>query len=429
MPTATRTFIAAALLALAALSPPAHAQNPVADSQVHLREAAAAYRAEDYASYARSLETAHELNPASLYTRHNLAGAYALTGRTDEALRVLRGLVNARVDFGMAADEDFEALRALDDFTALTAALTDNTRPIVRSSAYYEMPQLDVIPEGIAADSETQRLFFGSMRSGNVYVLDAERQLAKFATVDRNNKRAAIGMTVDNDRGVLWVVSTAFELAENHREGDPIETGLVAFDLKTGAKVNEYAAEATGFGLNDVAVGPNGELYASGDTLQVLDAERNELVPLLTDPALFGTNGVAPAAHGRTLFVSSYPVGIAAIDVATGKQRFLDTPQDLSLYGVDGMYWDDGDLVAVQNGIRPWRLVRLRLNGDETAIVEATIIELANEAITPTTGAIVEDKIYLLGQGPAPAAKPAHLPDNVAQFLGPTRVHVAPVDP
>lgn len=429
MRTAAQTTVAVACLTLAVLSAPAEAQNPVADSQIHLREAAAAYREGDYESYTRALEAARELNPASSYTRHNLAGAYARTGREDEALEVLRGLVGARVDFGMAADEDFETLRSLDDFAELSARLAENTRPIIRSSAYYEMPQLDVIPEGVAADIEGERFFFGSMRSGDVYVLDAERQLAKFASVDRSNKQAAIGMAVDTTREVLWVVSTTFELAENFRDGDPIETGLVGFDLTSGAKVTEYSAQATGFGLNDVAVGPNGELYASGDTLQVLDTERNELVPLTTDPPLFGTNGVAPAAHGRTLFVSSYPVGIAAIDLASGRQRFLDTPQDLSLYGVDGMYWDDGDLVAVQNGIRPWRLMRLALNEDETAITQATIIELANIEITPTTGAIVEDRIYLLGQGPAPEKAPEHLPDNVVQFLGTTRLHVAPVDP
>lgn len=429
MRSAVHILGAVGCLALAVLSNPTEAQNPVADSQVHLREAAAAYRQGDYETYARALETAHDLNPASLYTRHNLAGAYARTGQTEKALDVLRGLVSARADFGMAADEDFESLRSLDEFTVLSTTLAENTRPIVRSREYYEMAQLDIIPEGIAADTASGRFFFGSMRSGDVFVLDAERQLAKFGNVDRSNSRAAIGMTVDQERNVLWVVSTTFEMAENFQDSGPIETGLVGFDLTSGAKVAEYAAEATGFGLNDVAVGPNGELYASGDTLQVLDADQDRLVPLTTEPPLFGTNGVAPAAHGRTLFVSSYPVGIAAIDLASGKQRFLDMPEDLSLYGVDGMYWDDGDLVAVQNGIRPWRLMRLALNDEETAIVDATIIELANPAITPTTGAIVDDSIYLLGQGPAPETAPAHLPDNVAQFLGPTLLHVAPVDP
>ena len=122
----------------------------------------------------------------------------------------------------------------------------------------------------------------------------------------------------------------------------------------------------------------------------------------MTDPPLFGTNGVAVAGHGRTLFVSSYPVGIAAIDLASGAARFLTTPNDVSLYGVDGLYWLDGDLIAVQNGIRPWRLTRFELSDDETSVRSARTLEFAHPDVTPTTGAIVDDRIYYIGGGAAP---------------------------
>ena len=407
----------------------ASAQNPAAEAQTHLREANAAYEREDYAAYVQALETALDLNPASLATRHNLAGGYALTGQNEESLRLLESLAAVSADFGVADDPDFTALRSVREYRDVLARIETATQPKIVSEPYFSMPQLDLIPEGIAADVNGDRLFFGSMRSGDVYELNAEQQLTKFATVDIMNKRSAIGMTVDAPRGVLWVVATSFNMAENFTDGDRIETAVVGFDLKNGAETKRYDVEETTFGLNDVALGPDGTLYASGDALRILDREADALVPLITDPPLFGTNGVAVAGHGRTLFVSSYPVGIAAIDLATRRARFLETPDDVSLYGVDGLYWLDGDLVAVQNGIRPWRLMRLELSDDESAVLSAQTLEFAHPELIPTTGAIVDDHIYYIGGGPAPEPVPAHIPRAVAPFLGATLIRRAPLDP
>ena len=422
---ATRSCIATVLL----FSATASAQNPAAEAQTHLREANAAYAREDYAAYVLSLEAAHELNPASLATRHNLAGGYALIGENQKSLRLLEGLANVSADFGIAEDPDFETLRSSPEYHTVLARTEAATQSKLASQPYFSMAQLDLIPEGIAADVDGDRLFFGSMRSGDVYELNTEKQLTKFATVDVTNKRSAIGMTVDAARGLLWVVATSFDMAENFAEGDKIQTSVVGFDLKSGAETKRYDVAETRFGLNDVALGPDGTLYASGDALQILDRDADTLVPLMTNPPLFGTNGIAAAGHGRTLFVSSYPVGIAAIDLDSRRARFLETPDEVSLYGVDGLYWLDGDLIAVQNGIRPWRLTRLKLSDDESSVRSAHTLEFAHPDVTPTTGAIVDDHIYYIGGGSAPEQAPAHIPPAVAPFLGATLIRSAPLDP
>lgn len=120
-------------------------------------------------------------------------------------------------------------------------------------------------------------------------------------------------------------------------------------------------------------------------------------------------------------------MGIAAVDPQSGDARWLDTPDDISLYGVDGLYWHRGHLVAVQNGMRPWRLVQLELNAEQTAVVAARRIEFANEDVTPTTGAIVGDVIHYVGQGPIPENIPSQFPGNISRFAGKTMVMSAPL--
>lgn len=407
----------------------AFAQTSVEQAQRHLQLANTAYHAQDFATYASELETALALNPESLVTRHNLAGGYALAGRHAEAIEQLNRLVDVRADYGVAVDADFDVLRDLDEYQQLIEALIDKTQPMVRSDAYYANAQIDLIPEGIAFDEATNRFFFGSMRSGDIFALDANVQLTKFASVDSAGTRSAIGMTVDPERRLLWVVGTSFNMAEGFVDGEPTATGIFGFAVDSGELVQQYEAKDMDFGLNDVALGADGALYASGDTLQMLDPDRDSLIPLVTEPPLFGTNGVAATPDGRTLFVSSYPVGIAAIDLESRRARFLETPDDVSLYGVDGLYWHQGDLVAVQNGIRPWRLIRIRLTPDGLGVDSVQPIEFANAEVTATTGAIVGDTIYYIGGGPAPVEAPSHVPEHVAPFLGATLIRSVRIDP
>ena len=116
--------------------------------QVLLREANAAYANGDFEAFTTALETAAELNPASLATRYNLACGYAKTGQPERGLAELRRLANLRVDFGMAEDADLESLRARGDFKALVDTLADAIDPILVSAAFFEGDELGLIPEG-----------------------------------------------------------------------------------------------------------------------------------------------------------------------------------------------------------------------------------------------------------------------------------------
>ena len=414
---------------LACLPMAAFAQNPVAEAQVHQRDAREAYRDGDFAAFTRSLETAHELNPASLATRYNLARGYAISGEHDKAVMLLKGLIDARLVYELGDEQDFASLRELPAFQALLDQVEKNRTPLENSEPYYAFAQLGLIPEGVAYDQSTRRLFFGSMRTGEVYVLDADRTLSKFASVDAAGRLSAIGMTVDPERGLLWVVGTSFSLAENYPAGEPTISGVFGFDLASGELQREHLIDNADLGLNDVALGPDGTLYASGGVLHRLDETAGRLVPLATTPALYGSNGIVADPDGKTLYVSSYPVSLAAIDLETNTLQFLEAPANTSLYGIDGLYWHEGDLVGIQNGVRPWRLLRLSLDASGRTVTAARIIEYGNEATTPTTGAIFNNRIHYIGQGPAPDPVPGQFPAGIGEYLGETLIRSAPLEP
>jgi hypothetical protein len=249
----------ALLLIAHAVSAPSLAQSDVAEAQIHLREAGQAYQDGDFDAFASSLETARALNPYSLATQYNLACAYARTGRKEDALRLLRGLVAARVDYGMADDPDLEALRGEAEFTALLASLEQSLAPIANSTHEFTIEQLGLLPEGIAIDADTSRIFVGSMRSGDIFVLDVQGQLSKFTTVEHEGTLAAIGLYVDGDSDTLWAIGTSFNLNEDFDPQAPVRAGVFGFDLASGQLKKKLLAADPGDGYND------GTLAATGD--------------------------------------------------------------------------------------------------------------------------------------------------------------------
>ena len=407
---------------------PALAQTNAAAAQEHLRTAGQAYRDGDFAGFTESLETAVALNPFSLPTQYNLACGYARTGREEEALKVLEKLVAANVDFGMAEDEDLVSLHGNPQFHRLVSELDANLQPVSASEQHFTLDQLGLIPEGIAYDGATGRLFFGSMRTGDIYVIDGGKQLSKFATVHHEGKLAAIGMSVDLRANTLWVVGSSSFLVEDFVADAPSRNGVFGFDLDSGDLLKQYIANDSLENFNDVVVGANGELYVSASTLSVIRNGSETIEPIDTSLPIFGANGIAVRPDGKRIFVSSYPVGIAAVDPETGESEWLATPENISLYGVDGLYWYKGDLVGVQNGVRPWRLVRLQLNAEQSAVTNVHLIEFANKDVTATTGAIVGDVIHYVGQGPDPARVPSQFPEAIAPFSGKIVVMTAPLN-
>jgi hypothetical protein len=72
--------------------------------------------------------------------------------------------------------------------------------------------------------------------------------------------------------------------------------------------------------------------------------------------------GVVLSPDGRSLLVADYGSGLWKINLADRKVTPVATPPGVTLFGVDGLYRHGADVIAVQNGIRPARILRLSLD-------------------------------------------------------------------
>jgi hypothetical protein len=73
----------------------------------------------------------------------------------------------------------------------------------------------------------------------------------------------------------------------------------------------------------------------------------------------------------------------------------LDAPEDAALTGIDGLLLWRGDLVAIQNGLRPHRILRLRLDGKASRVESVAVLERAHPRWDePTLGVLVGADLY-----------------------------------
>jgi hypothetical protein len=104
---------------------------------------------------------------------------------------------------------------------------------------------------------------------------------------------------------------------------------------------------------------------------------------------------MAASGDGRFLFVADYAQGVARVDLRSTTVLFLETPEDLLVTGIDGLVLAGESLVGIQNGLRPNRVLRLRLDEERSRVVEGVILERAHPQFDePTLGVLVDGALY-----------------------------------
>ncbi|HWA58400.1 MAG TPA: hypothetical protein VG692_14160, partial [Gemmatimonadales bacterium] len=110
--------------------------------------------------------------------------------------------------------------------------------------------------------------------------------------------------------------------------------------------------------------------------------------------------GIVP--DGPRLLVADYSLGITAIDLSSGAVRTLTPPAQGTVLGIDGLVrLNERQLIGIQNGTTPARVVRLTLSPDGTAIDRVEAIDrYLPEASEPTQGMVTGGSYVYVANSP-----------------------------
>ena len=347
-----------------------------------------------------NLESARKLRallneaPRSLL---EVARAEMHVGDTEGALRGLAQFAR----MGQSADlpaisADFTALVTSAAFKKIQTDMSANNSAVSLASPAFLLSDAGLVPEDIDYDAHSKRFLITSVRERKIISLDLRGSSTEFARAPEDWPMLAL--KVDSARHLVWATEVALKGFNSVPEADWGRSALLCYELKTGRLLRRIEAPRPS-ALGDMVLTRRGEVIVSdgdgggvyrlpvqGTTMQRLDG--GDFISPQT-----------PAMHpdGKHIFVADYLRGIGVLDVATRQVRWLSMAGRFALNGIDGLYFERGRLIAVQNGTTPERVAAFTLDASLSRIVAEKVVEHSTDTLgDPTHGVTVDDRFYYI---------------------------------
>jgi hypothetical protein len=361
----------------------------------HQQAARAAREAGDFESYRTHLLALNELFTGHPTIVYSLAVAEAKLGNKDTAVNWLSTFSSMGLSQDIGKDPTFASLNDLPAFQAVQKRMAENLQPVSHSIEAFPLSEAGMISEDIVWDAKRKRFFISSVRKHKIMVADAAGHIKDFATTNW----PVLALAVDSKRRVLWASTAAMPHGEGYDKKDAGRTAMLKYDLQFGALLKRFDLEEAGeHVLGDMTIASTGDIYVSDSAGGPVYTVRNERLEPVCDKKHFRSPQTPVLLPGeKKLLVADYGRGIAIVDLATRDVTWLATAGDISLIGIDGLYRAGNDLIAIQNGSSPMRIMRMTLDPTFTRVTRWKTIEANTPGLgSPSHGVVVGDTFYFL---------------------------------
>jgi sugar lactone lactonase YvrE len=391
-------------LLLAALAPAAAAagqSDPVVESRAHYRAAVQAYEARDLPAFLEHSRKAQALRPAHGGVTYALASAFAMTGDSAGAFAMLRHYAALGYSADLSADSDFVRLRGNQAYAELARRLESNGGPVVASRVAFELPERDLLTEGIAHDARDDVFYVGSVHRSKIFCITRRGVVSELAA-ELPGRWAPLGLRVDRKRGALWVAAAALPQTAGYNPSDSGRSAILRYDLESGRLRARYDAPTDGapHAIGDLIVTRGGDVYATDSRAPVIyrvPARGDSLERFVESPLLLSGQGLALTPDERWLYVADYARGILRVDLGGKSVSLVEAADSVLALGVDGLYFLRGSLVGIQNGVTPHRVARFTLSPAGDRVLRAEVLERAHPRYDePTLGVLVGGDLYYI---------------------------------
>lgn len=409
-------FIFTGLILFSFLAAAAAAQSAddLAKSRDFENKAGAAYNVGDFSAFLLNMQKANELRPNHPRIIYNLADAYAIKGNIDKAITLIRRMALMGLYFPLEKDDDFKSLGP-DKLRYAVSLMEKNHRPLNASTRAFTISDKEFVPEGIAFDPAGKRFFVSSIYERKIVSVDTSGKVRDFSA-ETDGLWSVLGMKVDKKSNVLWATTTAFPQMKSFQESDAGRSGIVKYDLASGKMVKKYVVPGNdAHALGDLTIDDAGNVFVTDSLTPIIyriDAKTGDLGVFLTDPIFSSLQGLALTRDEKIMFVADYSKGIFRIDMGTRKITQLVPDENVTLLGIDGLYFRNGKMIATQNGISPNRVILIGLDRKQTHVTAVKTLE-ANHAdfYEPSLGVIVDDNFYFIANGQISLVSEKGIPD------------------
>jgi len=367
-----------------------------------LRAAAMYKEAGDAERLTWTLERLVALQPNIGDLKLALAGAYAAQGEKTKTYDLLLAMQRVGYGYELGGNHSFDKVADTRVWTYVVDNLKANLKPFGEGKIAFSLPAGDHLYEALAWDPLRKQLLVGSVRDGTVMRADADGKLSSFIAPDKDNGLWSVyAMAVDADDDALYVASTASLYFKGFDKDNYGKAGVFKFRLSDGKFLAKYIVPASDQPntLSSIAAGGKGLVFAADGLRNVIyRLDGGALKPMVVNPRLTSLRGMALSGDAKTLYFADYALGVFGVDLVAGKAfDLLYDPERITLGGIDGLYWYDHNLVAIQNGMTPHRVMRIALDTDGRSVTGAMPLDAGNAAFElPTYGTVAGDALYFV---------------------------------
>ena len=306
-----------------------------------------------------------------------------------EALALLKECVALQKGFDPSGAPVFYGLKGTREFTALIDAVHRDFPIVAQAHEAFRTTEKDLIPEGLAYDAQRNLFYLSSLNRRKIVEIGGDGVATDFVPADRFGLLPVLGIRLSPSDDTVW--------ADSHTDSG--QTELLHFDA-TGKILGRFQLSGSGkHGLNDLVIRKSGVVITTdtlANTVFRFDPVAHTFTPLRLHRPLLYPKGIALSGDDKILYVAD-DLGVVAVDLARTESRDIDPGPRSTLAGIDGLYWYNGSLIAVQNGFGSPRIAAFRLSNDSLRVTRTTVLEnRTNFTVLPTTGAIRGSDFYFI---------------------------------
>ncbi|WP_430907583.1 SMP-30/gluconolactonase/LRE family protein [Maribacter sp. 2-571] len=251
----------------------------------------------------------------------------------------------------------------------------------------------DLIPEGIAVDGNTDRVYLNSLKREKIVFSKVNGQNpATFIDTREHGYLSGFGMTIKDD--TLYALGNSLTKKRN-------SSVLLLLQLSTGHLIDSYSLNDGGFHyLNDLATSPKNNIFMTdSESNRIYQIQRpfKNIELFMDSEEVSNSNGIAISDDGDHLYLASTKgIRIVAMD----SKEIVNRPNE-KYTGIDGLKFYGNNLYGIVNMFSNENgrngLYKYTLNTAGTKIVNTEKpVTFEKDDIIPTTFAIANGAFYFV---------------------------------
>ena len=339
-----------------------------------------------------------ELRPYAGGIMWELARTYAMINERTGAYDTMLRLQQQGFNFDPTGDAAFDKIKDTKVFKYIVEALLTNAKPFGEGKVAFTIQNEAEQIESLAFDPTRNRFFAASAATGEVFSVDLVGKTKPFISPSKENGLFGVySMTVDAARDLLYVGTTSLPSFKNFDPNTFGLGGIAQFKLSTGKLLAKFALpfDDKAHIISAMTVAPNGDVYAVDvATNTVFQLRAGKLMPLFNSSEFISLRGIAVTDDHKYLYLSDYENGLFIASLERNQIRAL-TAKNQNLGGIDGLYAYKNQIIALQNGTSPTRVLRVLLGANGVDQVQPLEANKAAMSV-PSFGTLKGNQIYFI---------------------------------